>query len=238
MKKLLGSAVLLLLLVSICVAEDVPALIKRLKSDDSEARRAAAKTFSEIGEEGKPAIPNLIDALKKDKDLYVRRYAAEALGKLGMDAKSAVPALAVALKDPKKEVGEAAAEALGNMGKDAVKPLADLLKSGSPPPPPKGKETKKKGPPPDNDNNEVRRKAAEALGKIGPDAKEAVDALIGALRDPGCRAEAAAALGSIGPDAKKAIGPLQNLIDAKGANKRDAVLRKVVNEAIAKIQKS
>jgi HEAT repeat protein len=237
MKKLLGSTVLLFLLVGMCVAEDVPALIKRLKSDDSEARRAAAKTFSEIGEEGKPAIPNLIDALKKDKDLYVRRYAAEALGKLGTDAKSAVPALAAALRDQKKEVGEAAAEALGSMGKEAVKPLADFLKSEAPPAV-KGKDVKKKGPAPDSEANEVRRKAAEAIGKIGPDAKDAVDALIACLRDPGCRAEAAAALGSIGPDAKKAVGPLQNLIDAKGANKRDAVLRKVVNEALAKIQKS
>ena len=53
----------------------------------------------------------------------------------------------------------------------------------------------------------VRMAAARSLGTIGPEARGAVPALIGALRDPeaGVRWEAAAALGRIGKDSVPAL---------------------------------
>jgi len=56
----------------------------------------------------------------------------------------------------------------------------------------------------------VRRVAVVTLGGIGPRAKEAIPALIAALKDddPGVRQTAAGALGGIGPEAKEAIPAL------------------------------
>jgi HEAT repeat protein len=57
----------------------------------------------------------------------------------------------------------------------------------------------------------VRERAAVALGRLGPEAKPAVPALILAIRDESnwvIRAEAAIALGNIGPEAKAALRTL------------------------------
>ena len=57
---------------------------------------------------------------------------------------------------------------------------------------------------------DVRRSAADALGKIGPPAAEAVPALAAALHDPDedVRRSAADALGKIGPAAAEAVPAL------------------------------
>ena len=61
---------------------------------------------------------------------------------------------------------------------------------------------------------EVRSRAAEALGKIGPEAAAAVPALTTALQDPDVdvRMEAAWALGCIGPEAAAAAPALSNAL--------------------------
>ena len=81
--------------------------IWRLKSKNSDVRKAAAVALGEIG--SKEAVPHLIKALK-DKKWYVRKAAAEALGKIG--SKEAVPHLAKALKDEDRDVRRAAVQAL------------------------------------------------------------------------------------------------------------------------------
>src|SRR5438045_7135993 len=71
----------------------IDALIKQLKSPDSDMRREAAKKLGELGKDAKKAGPALVTALKNDKDLFVRRFAAQGVGEVGADPKLAVPAL-------------------------------------------------------------------------------------------------------------------------------------------------
>jgi HEAT repeat protein len=196
-------------------AEDVRGLVTQLKSRDVDARRKAATALAEAGPDAKPAVPSLITALK-DQDLYVRRFAAQALGKIGPDAKSAVPALSKALKDDQKQVAEAAAEALGKIRVSAVRPLADAVKD-------KGNETA------------VRRKAIEALGGMGAEAKSAVPVLTDALKDRDIQVDAATALGDIGPDAKSAVQALTEVTKLKGGKKNKA-FKKAAADALQKIQ--
>ena len=196
-------------------AADVNELVQQLQSVDSGSRREAASALADLGAEAKPAVPALAQALR-DKDLYVRRFAAKALGNLGADAQPAVPALAKALKDDKKQVAEAAADALGKVhpGQAGVTPLAGVLKD-------------------KNAETSVRRKAAEALGKIGSDAKDAVRALTDALKDREIRTEAAISLGEIGPGAKAAVPALSAGAAEKG---KDKVFKKAAADALKKIQ--
>lgn len=69
----------------------------------------------------------------------------------------------------------------------------------------------------DDQNVDVRKSAAEALGKIGRDAKDAVPALIKALDEEnvGVRLSVVEALGNIGRDAKDAVPPLINTLSDK-----------------------
>lgn len=89
-------------------------------------RLAAIDAVSLLGANGKPAVPDLIDALK-DKNAItrgdggqVRERAARSLGRLGTHAKAAIPALTELLKDSDRNARRAAAEALGLMGPEAV----------------------------------------------------------------------------------------------------------------------
>src|SRR5262249_25179167 len=82
---------------------EVRELSTKLKSKDSDVRRAAAKDLGELGAEAEPATAELAKAMK-DRDLFVRRFAAEALGNIGPAAKKGIPALTLALNDTRKEV--------------------------------------------------------------------------------------------------------------------------------------
>jgi hypothetical protein len=75
-----------------------------------------------------------------------------------------------------------------------------------------------------------RKAAITALGTAGPEAKDAVPALVDVLKDgmgekpgkkkspvgPDLRVEVAVALGDIGPDANEAVPALQDLAGANG----------------------
>ena len=82
-----------------------------------------------------------------------------------------------------------------------------------------------------HDYYKVSNSAAEALGKIGPQTKEVVPALIQALKDDfGPRSSAATALGEIGPDAKEAVPAL-----AEALKDENYYVRENAAEALEKI---
>ena len=75
-----------------------------------------------------------------------------------------------------------------------------------------------------------RDAAARALGQIGPDATDAIPALIGALRDPEPSVQQAAAqsLGQFGPAAAAAIPDLERLCNSSDrCNEAPAALKKI-----------
>jgi len=142
----------------------------------------------------------------KSSNWYVRYKAAEALEKLG--------ALTTELKIKKyikdlddEDLRSAAAEALVKIGQPAVDSLIKRL---------------------EDSDKYVRKKAAEALGKIGD--KRAVEPLIKALGDSEwyVRWKAAEALGKIGD--KRAVEPL---IKALGDSEK--LVREVAAEALEKL---
>jgi HEAT repeat protein len=110
--------------------EDVPKLIKDLKHGSAKVRIAAADDLGRLGalraEYAKPAVPSLLELVKKDSDAKVRAAAARALGRMMADPKEAVPVLTEALKDKAMAVRVAAATALGQFGPDAKEALPAL----------------------------------------------------------------------------------------------------------------
>jgi HEAT repeat protein len=87
-----------------------------------------------------------------------------------------------------------------------------------------------------NAENIVRRKAAEALGKMGADAKSAVPALTDVVKEPKADRElrnaAVEALGNMGPAAKDALPTLTSL----NKKQRDRTFKKLLDESVKKIQ--
>lgn len=122
----------------------VPALSALLKEDTKELTEAAIGALGKLGE---PAVPALVQALKKkdadpkkkekgnkkgpatpNRSAFLRAKAAVALGEIGSAAKSAVPALIDALKDA--SIRADVAIALGNIGsaaKEAVPALREAV---------------------------------------------------------------------------------------------------------------
>src|SRR5262249_38836238 len=82
----------------------------------------------------------------------------------------------------------------------------------------------------------VRRKAAEALGKMGADGKSAVQALAEVVKEPKgdreLRNAAVEALGNMGSAAKDALPTLTSL----NKKQRDRTFKKLLDEAVKKIQ--
>jgi HEAT repeat protein/lysophospholipase L1-like esterase len=174
------------------------------------AKVAAAWALGRVGPAAGPAWPRLLHLLH-DEDPLVRAGAAYALGEIGSGATRAVPGLIARLADLDERVRWRAADALGKIGPGtgAVDALAKLVRDAAGP---------------------GRGLAAEALGRVGPEARSAVPDLIAATSDPrpDVRWRAIWALGRIGPAAAQAVPALRAAL-------ADADLRWRAAEALGRI---
>jgi HEAT repeat protein/lysophospholipase L1-like esterase len=164
----------------------VPTLTEVLGDQSPALRAAAAFALGEVGPPAAAALPRL-GALLQDADARVRAGAAYALGRLGPEARRFVSPLVGCLGDADERVRWRAGDALGKIGleREALPVLLPLVQGRGP----------------------GRGLAAEAVGRLGPGAAEAVPDLMAAARDD--RAEvrwrAVWALGRIGPLAAPAL---------------------------------
>jgi len=173
-------------------APGVPALVAALGSDDSRLRAEAADGLGWIGVADDYVIDALVPLLDAQLDelqdnarvslgrlgagnpravaaliprltapsVVVRRRAADALGMCGVGGRPAAPGLTAALGDTDAEVRAAAARSLASVTKgttDGVAPLVQAL---------------------DDPQQPVRIAAARGLGELGPNAGEAVSAMV------------------------------------------------------------
>jgi len=157
--------------------ESMVAAIREQNAEKHKTRRTdtyagwhAVQQFSRMGENARPAVPDLAKLVVGDDPRTVC-FAAWGLGAIGTAAEEAIPSLITALKkDQPTESGKwkyrpygFIAWALGRIGpaaKEAVPMLADLMH---------GKDALARGP------------AAWALAQIGSEARGATDALVKAL---------------------------------------------------------
>jgi uncharacterized protein (TIGR02996 family) len=191
----------------------VPALIAAVQDKSNKGRRKAITALLMIGPAAAEAVPALLAALG-DKDSGVRFAVALALGRIGPAAAEAVPALAAALRDqhdlPEADqagdvtkVQDGAACALYSIGPAAVPALIVALQ---------------------DEESSVRKLAAFALQRIGPEAVQATPALLVALRDRNrsMRLAAAETLGSFRARGVEAVPALSVALRDKDNSVRRA----------------
>ena len=187
-------------------------LKKALKTERyGEVRTSICRAIGKMGNKGKDAVPQLIQALE-DLDETVVQSAAEALGNIGPAASSAIPNLIQVLSSYGAAERECAAKALAKIGAPAIAKLTYLLRFSEDP--------------------GAREGSAIALKYMGPKASPAAQALMVALRTdiPVIKKQAVLALGEIGPVSSSAI---QSLIEAS----RDSseIVRDAAAEALPKM---
>ena len=183
----------------------IPALTRELYDTNDNVRSNAVYALGEFGPAAKDAMPVLIALFAKERTKN-RADIADTWAEIGNAAKSAVPLLVESLGDRSPELRLAAARALWKIERRperVVPTLIAIVES-------KRNADKAVGPhKPERESTvwEPSAQAAELLGRIGPEAHQAVPALIEAMKTPdrilcGCAIEA---LGEIGPDARQAI---------------------------------
>ncbi len=192
----------------------VPALVRVLTREhdgDDVLRGAAAYALGEIGPSAGEAVPALLD-LMREKEAALRVAAPYALGRVGPAAKPAVAPLLHGLKDGDPWFRVRCAEALWRIDRraDAAVPV---LTAALGPRPDRAPAT------PEEIAAEVvwypaRDEAIDALGRIGPPARQAVPALLAALEDKEghVRAKAAAALWEVDGNAGATVPVLIALL--------------------------
>jgi HEAT repeat protein len=137
-----------------------------LEDVDESVRACAVHAILQVGPQPATEVCGLIDSLQEKIEL-VRFHAAIALGNLGCAARSAVPALIrTALRDEEPAVRLEAAMALWNIDHKGPLVVPALIKALA------------------DDNELICWIAADCLGQIGPEARDAVPALQQALRRP------------------------------------------------------
>jgi HEAT repeat protein len=154
-----------------------------------------------LGKMGRPGVPELVKAIKEGPN-QTRLLAMYGLGISGAEADAAVPTLIAALADKNHQIRESAFQTLSHIRHPAtVAAVLPKLNHGDP---------------------YIRFNAALCLGTMGPWAREAIPALIEAIKDESAvvRANAVEALSRIRPSAENVITALTNALTDPDATVR------------------
>jgi HEAT repeat protein len=151
----------------------VPALSETLGETDAhtEVRKAAAESLAYLAQIKKntaESYPVMVKVLTKEpgkKSLEVRRAAASALNQMKPEAKAVLPDLKSALTDEDKFIRSQVLHIIGQLGPDGSEAVPDVI-----------------GRLKEDQVLEVRLAAIEALGALGVNSKEVVEALNAASR--------------------------------------------------------
>jgi HEAT repeat protein len=163
-----------------------------LHHENPRLRRSATEVLGKIGAAAKPALSELKQVALRDADSWVRFVALRAYGEVQEGRKEKLSTFTACLVDESPDVRGLAARSLGGLGLDAGPAVPELIRSLQ------------------DDGyrahaisihvstqRAVRYDAAEALGKIGSAARQAVEPLIGTMNsdaNPEVRAAAALAV--------------------------------------------
>jgi HEAT repeat protein len=180
-----------------------PPAISQLDSSDAEQRASAARDLGALGPAAAPAVPALTARLA-DEAPQVRAYACYALGMIGPAAAPVFPKLVERVADADPQVRREAVKALRRLKVDRallIPALIRVLESSS---------------------SEEVIPAMQAIAEIG---KEAVPALVEALKHEEARYWACQILSEIGPDASDAAAAVAEVLkDPRVEVRREAVL--------------
>jgi len=148
-----------------CQPSIVPKLLQQLQVEEDDSVRAEiVRALGKIGEPAGSGSSALIALLREAVTDRLRGEAARALARVAPTSVAAIAALRAALKDPSGDVSICAAEALWNVARKAAEVVPSLVDRLT--------------------DVRVRSQAVQTLYRIGPEAKEAVPALLAAASDP------------------------------------------------------
>jgi HEAT repeat protein len=150
---------------------DIQTLAKNLSSDDAATRIAAAEELAKLADGAQPAAVALVKAMG-DEEGAVRDWSLAALEALGPPVAGDAGELVKLLADARLNIAYWAATLLGRLGEDAdaAKVVPALIQALS-----------------EHADLAVRERAAWTLGKIGPNAIDALPALKNVAGDPKLR---------------------------------------------------
>lgn len=174
--------------------ETLPVLTDILKTKSVPSLDLVVQALIPLGAESRPALPTLLEELRKPLARFSEPPLIELFTALGPEAATTLTPL---LDEPEQRLRNSALRALGMMGEKAVPPLTEVL---------------------DNKSARARLGAAKALGEMGPAAREAVPKLRAALadKDPEVQLQAVITLGRLGRTAGPAALELAEVLaDAK-----------------------
>lgn len=213
----------------------VPLIVKAL--DDPATARAAARALVFLGPDAKEAVPALVKALGSDYGL-VRRDAVWALGRIGPDARQAAPALVGMFEKDKpplfwSETQFLAGLVLGRIGdRSTAREMVAALEGFNSDNHPFAESLAMIGPEAVPEMVQIKdvdcglEVIADALGRMGPEAREAVPWLIRQLQRKEvtfAKPSLVVALGGIGPAAKEAVPALAEVLkDTSEFTRREA----------------
>lgn len=176
----------------------------------------AFQWLGSVGPKARLAVPLLKKMLEEEKD-YTRIYAAQALWKIG-EKEAALPVLVAELKNKNQHVRSSVLGIFREIFPKPAKILPALTEALS-----------------NDEFDMVQEAAARLLGRYGPEAKEAVPALIRLAREgtPQGRYAAITALGQIGPDSEETVAALKTLAEDEedGIRNAAATALKAIDES-------